>query len=273
MIRLFSVAAIVASLLVLSANVFANSPQSASNRSAPNSGQVRPSTPLAQQQQQCSCPSGQCQHRSLANMMPGNMIPGNGALGQRLGLNRLRNSDSPLIPMAPPARTPMVPVPVGPPPNNLVEGIFATQQYQRMPMPTGFRPHPGTTHHPGMMHPGLAQTGMMPPGTTHTGMMHPAMTNPGMMHPAMMHPGMMDPAMAMLGYQPEPQVIIQERIVYIPFAKPPPITVERRPPFMRSMRQVLGDARMYEYPQAPLNLYTTRGPRDFLAPNPPSIGF
>ena len=67
----------------------------------------------------------------------------------------------------------------------------------------------------------------------------------------------------------------EQRIVYIPYAMPPPIYVERlgkalpRPPIMR---QILGDAYMYEYPEMPLRLYTTRGPRDFLAPNPPSIG-
>jgi hypothetical protein len=69
-----------------------------------------------------------------------------------------------------------------------------------------------------------------------------------------------------------------QRIVYVPYAAPPPIYVERlakalpmlRPP---SMRQLLGDARMYEYPEQPLRTYTTRGPRDFLAPNPPGIGY
>ena len=70
----------------------------------------------------------------------------------------------------------------------------------------------------------------------------------------------------------------EQRIVYVPFAQPPPIYVQRhgrgvpapRPPFIRRM---LGDANMYEYPQMPLQLYTTRGPRDFLAPQPPSIGY
>ena len=67
-----------------------------------------------------------------------------------------------------------------------------------------------------------------------------------------------------------------ERIVYIPFAMPPPIHVEKithklfRP---ITMRQVLGDAKMYEYPEMPLNMYTTRGPRDFFAANPPGIGY
>ena len=66
-----------------------------------------------------------------------------------------------------------------------------------------------------------------------------------------------------------------QRIVYIPYAAPPPIHVERfgkamRPPIMR---WTLGDAYMQEYPEMPIRTYTTRGPRDFLAPNPPSIGY
>jgi hypothetical protein len=69
----------------------------------------------------------------------------------------------------------------------------------------------------------------------------------------------------------------EQRIVYVPYAMPPPIQVERlgkalpRPP-VPIMRRILGDAYMYEYPEMPARLYTTRGPRDFFAPNPPSIG-
>ena len=72
----------------------------------------------------------------------------------------------------------------------------------------------------------------------------------------------------------------QERIVYVPYAAPPPITVERlakalpipiMPP-QKMLRRILGDANMYEYPEMPLHLYTTRGPRDFMAPAPPCIG-
>ena len=70
----------------------------------------------------------------------------------------------------------------------------------------------------------------------------------------------------------------EQRIVYVPFAQPPPIHVHRHgmgvplPRPHQIMRRLLGDANMYEYPQMPLQLYTTRGPRDFLAPHPPSIG-
>ena len=73
---------------------------------------------------------------------------------------------------------------------------------------------------------------------------------------------------------------VNERIVYVPYAAPPPIQVERLgkalpiplAPRTPIMRRILGDANIYEYPEMPLHLYTTRGPRDFLAPNPPGIG-
>jgi len=84
------------------------------------------------------------------------------------------------------------------------------------------------------------------------------------------------------GYAPPPpghpvqSFIPEQRIVYVPYAAPPPIYVERlgkalpRPPVVR---RVLGDANIYEYPEMPMRTYTARGPRDFLAPNPPSIGY
>jgi hypothetical protein len=79
------------------------------------------------------------------------------------------------------------------------------------------------------------------------------------------------------GYPPgAPGSASDQRIVYVPYAAPPPIYVERlgkalsRPP---KIRRILGDANMYEYPEMPMQTYTTRGPRDFLAPNPPSIGY
>ena len=70
--------------------------------------------------------------------------------------------------------------------------------------------------------------------------------------------------------------VAEQRIVYVPYAAPPPIYVERlgkalpTPPVLR---RILGDANMYEYPEMPMRTYTTRGPRDFLAPNPPGIGY
>ena len=68
---------------------------------------------------------------------------------------------------------------------------------------------------------------------------------------------------------------VNERIVYVPYAMPPPIHVERlgkalpRP----KLRRLLGDATMHEYPEMPIEMYTTRGPRDFLATDPPGIGY
>jgi len=71
---------------------------------------------------------------------------------------------------------------------------------------------------------------------------------------------------------------VQERIVYVPYAMPPPIHVERLKalpvpmPLPQLVRRVLGETPMYEYPEMPLHLYTTRGPRDFFVPTPPGIG-
>jgi hypothetical protein len=75
------------------------------------------------------------------------------------------------------------------------------------------------------------------------------------------------------GYQ---DTVSEQRIVYVPYAAPPPIYVERLGKALPSppmLRRILGDANMYEYPEMPLRTYTTRGPRDFLAPNPPGIGY
>ncbi|MDR3182147.1 MAG: hypothetical protein LBT89_04360 [Planctomycetaceae bacterium] len=78
---------------------------------------------------------------------------------------------------------------------------------------------------------------------------------------------------------PAAAVVEQQRIVYVPYACPPPIYIERgrhqknmlplplRNPLLRSP-----DAYLQEYPEMPQRMYTTRGPRDFLAPNPPGIG-
>ncbi|GHT14848.1 hypothetical protein FACS1894170_12170 [Planctomycetales bacterium] len=76
-------------------------------------------------------------------------------------------------------------------------------------------------------------------------------------------------------------VVEQQRIVYVPYACPPPIFIEHqrslRQPHQRSALAKLlpfqqPDAYIQEYPEMPQRMYTTRGPRDFLAPNPPSIG-
>ena len=73
-----------------------------------------------------------------------------------------------------------------------------------------------------------------------------------------------------------PSPVYDQRIVYVPYAAPPPIYVERLAKALPSppvLRRILGDANMYEYPEMPMRTYTTRGPRDFLAPNPPGIGY
>jgi len=79
------------------------------------------------------------------------------------------------------------------------------------------------------------------------------------------------------GYPPQngPGTFQEQRIVYVPYAAPPPIYVERLGKALPRpiVRRILGDANMYEYPEMPLNTYTTRGPRDFMSPNPPSIGY
>lgn len=134
-----------------------------------------------------------------------------------------------------------VPIPIGPPPSSFVGGVLQPQQYQQIPpMVAGYQ---GYAQQQGQ---GYAQGGY---GVQAQGVGYA--------------PGY---------YAPVPE----QRIVYVPYAAPPSIHVHMqrggmmpRPPIMR---RILGDANMYEYPEMPLNLYTTRGPRDFFAPNPPSIG-
>ncbi|GHT17383.1 hypothetical protein FACS1894189_3150 [Planctomycetales bacterium] len=55
------------------------------------------------------------------------------------------------------------------------------------------------------------------------------------------------------------------QIVYVPYAVPPPIYIQR---YQKQKRFIT----TYAMPEMPAPTYTTRGPRDFLAPNPPSIG-
>jgi len=154
---------------------------------------------------------------------------------------RLGSADAAPAPVKPQRPIPMatVPIPVGPPPSSFIGGVFKPQQYQQVqPMAAGLPMMPGQPMMEGQGYPpgyGYAQ------------------------------------GYGAQGYPPVPE----QRIVYIPYAAPPQIHVERlgkampRPPLMR---RILGDATMYEYPEMPLRTYTTRGPRDFLAPNPPGIG-
>ena len=159
--------------------------------------------------------------------------PGQG-YSQRLGSS---DPEKPcLFPMA------AVPTPVGQPPNSFVGGVFKPQQYQpTQPVPVGYPPvyGNGDSNGDGSYGYGYAQgSGNM---------------------------------------QGQQGFVSDQRIVYVPYAVPPPIYMQRvgmalpmpRPPMMR---RILGDANMYEYPEMPYRMYTTRGPRDFLAPNPPGIG-
>ena len=134
----------------------------------------------------------------------------------------------------------MQPMPFVPqPPGGFFGGAFMPRQYPMQPMP-----YPPMAYPPG-------QYPMMPPPMGYGNAQSYGYSGP-----------------------------VQERIVYVPYAAPPPIQVERlgkalpMPPLPRTpmIRRMLGDANIYEYPEMPLHLYTTRGPRDFLAPNPPGIG-
>jgi hypothetical protein len=57
----------------------------------------------------------------------------------------------------------------------------------------------------------------------------------------------------------------EKQIVYVPYAVPPPIYIQR---YQRQKQFIT----TYAMPEMPIQTYTTRGPRDFFAPNPPSIG-
>jgi hypothetical protein len=128
-----------------------------------------------------------------------------------------------------------VPTPAGPPPNGFLGGVLAPSQYsQGQPIVAGYGSPPGYY--------GPPRGYGYPPN-------YPPLSDPGSVH--------------------------EQRIVYVPYAAPPPIYVERLGKALPRpiVRRVLGDANMYEYPEMPLRTYTTRGPRDFMAPNPPSIGY
>jgi hypothetical protein len=131
----------------------------------------------------------------------------------------------------------------GPPPNGFLGGVLAPSQYsQGQPMVAGYGPAPGYYGAPQGYPQGYPPGYAYPPGSPPPG-------DPGAFH--------------------------EQRIVYVPYAAPPPIYVERLGKALPRpiVRRMLGDANMYEYPEMPLRTYTTRGPRDFMAPNPPSIGY
>ena len=162
-----------------------------------------------------------------------------------------------------PIKRATVPIPVGPPPSSFVGGFFQPQQYQQMsPMAAGF---PGYAQQQG----GYPQVQVQQQG--------------GYPQAQQGYGGQAQGGGYAQGYYAPP---VEQRIVYVPYAAPPAIHVHMQrggmgmnqraplPPVMRVplVKRMLGDTSMYEYPEMPLQLYTTRGPRDFFAPNPPSIG-
>lgn len=300
MIRSAITTTFAASLLFLSASVSGNSPNI--YRGSDETVATTEAEPPAQQHQHsvqywsCMIPG----HRHpVGQPCPvvgygfGNNQGSDGLKPSGFGLGILARAEphvaaeaAPAPPMAPvvtPQPTPVpvpvtVPMPAGPPPNGLLGGLFAPQRYRQM------QPMPGQGYPPGypMAH-AVPQGHVPPPGYP---MAHaapqghiPPQGQP-MVHAAPQ--GHVPPQGQVhhpqgYGYPPVYQVVSgPERIVYVPYAMPPPVQVERlakalpRPPIIR---RVLGDVKTYEYPEMPQRMYTTRGPRDFFAANPPSIGY
>ena len=203
-------------------------------------------------------------------------------LGQRLGpdaLEAIEDIDAVRLPMFIPVPVPVrVPMPVGTPPESVLAGVFTPQQYQQVqPMIMG---QGGYLMPPGYPegYPMVGPDGMPLQGQSGG---YPVLGPDGM---PLQGPGYQRGyAYAQgygyngYGYGYDPGYIPQQRIVYVPYAAPPPIYVERLakglPLTIPKLRRMLGDATMYEYPEMPLRTYTTRGPRDFLATNPPGIGY
>ena len=202
-----------------------------------------------------------------------------GGVGSRSGagaehgfVQRLSGADCVHASQYPPPMA-TVPMPVGPPPNNFVSGVFRPQQYQQVqPMVAGYGGTQGYGYQQGQGHVnpqgqgnGYAQGHGNPQGQGNG--YAPSHGNP-------QGQGYGNPQ-GYYGYPQGQAGFPEQRIVYVPYAAPPSIHVQRfggampRPQFVR---RILGDARMYEYPEMPSRLYTTRGPRDFMAPNPPGIG-
>ena len=218
---------------------------------------------------------------------------------------RLGSTESALAPLRPrPIPMATVPMPVGPPPNSFVGGVFKPQQYQQtQPMvagygfPTGYGYNQsyGGSQGQGYVQgqgdsqgQGYVQGQGDPQGQGHAqgqGDLQGQGYVQGQGGPQMQGYVQGQGGPQMQGYQQgyylqgQPGSVPEQRIVYVPYAVPPPIYMQRfagwmppvpRPPI--TMRRILGDANTYEYPEMPYRLYTTRGPRDFLAPNPPGIG-
>ena len=262
MIRLVSTVTFAASLLLWSTLVFADSPNTTSGEAAVTADAVPPVQHQSVQSQHVHNHSSVQPFPVLNNIGHNLNINTTAERINRFGtgmVGRFRNAAS--FPLAasgfawqPGAAPGTVPMPAGPPPNGFIGGVFAPQQYQQMPpypVMAGYYPQGPVGSPPSYVPP---QGGEIP---------LPELIDPN----GYVYPGS-------TGYMEESPVP-DLRIVYVPYAMPPPIHVERfaktpRPPLMR---RVLGDAALYEYPEMPLRMYTTRGPRDFLATNPPSIGY
>ena len=228
MTRLTTIAALAVSLLLWSAPAYSASPHEFSDEMLMMADPSCRST---------TCGRGGGYHRAIGlpivlpyipMLQSGHSLPPGHSFAQRL------SGTAPVAPQYPMPMT--VPMPVGPPPNNFVEGVFMPQQYRQM---------------------------------------QPAMAGHAHLHGHgyMQGYGNVQGQGNVQGHRYAP--VPEQRIVYVPYMAPPQIHVQRpgrpqpRPPLIRRM---LGDANMYEYPEMPQHLYTTRGPRDFLAPNPPGIG-
>jgi len=222
MIRLITLTALAASLLLWSAPANSASPHEFSDEVFAMADPSCRSATHSHQQWMCGHP--QCRTCSLSGHrhaigFPPIILPHIGLpcpmLSSEHGLVQRLSGTCPPVMQQRPIPMATVPIPVGPPPSSFAGGFFMPQRYQQV--------QPGYGYSQGHQGP-----------------------------------------------------VAEQRIVYVPYAAPPPIHVQRfggavpRPPLVR---RILGDANTYEYPEMPIRTYTTRGPRDFLAPNPPGIGY
>ena len=258
MTRFAFVSTFAISLLVYTTQVFGNPPLAhADGVSATNNA-----APLHVQYRNCPIPGHQ---HLIGEPCPilgyglGNNFSGLGLGAWGKAENAIAANVGAAPAMAPPHSVPAtVPMPAGPPPNGFIEGFFAPQRYQHVQPTSMYAPPQGQGNLPGY-----------PPGR-----IAPPVPPQGQAEPQWHVHSLGDgsPPTYFLVVNPIPE----QRVVYVPYAMPPPIQVERfaktilRPPLMR---RVLGNVSTYEYPEMPLQMYTTRGPRDFMMTNPPSIGY
>jgi len=269
MTRLVTIAALAASLLLWSVPAYSVSPQEFSDEM---------SMMADASYQNLSCRSTTCSNphcraclasghrRAIGLPLPSIILPyigcpmlhsGHGLPPGHSFAQRLSGT----APVAPQQPMPMtIPVPVGPPPSSFAGGVFMPQQYRQM--------QPAIAGHAHLHGQGYAQAHVYIQGQGYA---------QGQGHAQGQGYAQGQDYTQGQGYAQRSHSVPEQRIVYVPYMAPPQIHVHRpgrpqpqpRPPLLRRM---LGDANMYEYPEMPQRLYTTRGPRDFLAPNPPGIG-